>query len=55
MTAIEKLKEHIGLSLSKDTFVRLTLSKPRDASSDLKKLIVKYVFIKEKPHLSFYA
>jgi hypothetical protein len=53
MTATEKLKDRLELSLSGDTFVRLTLSKPRDASSDLKKLIVKYVFIKEKPHLSF--
>ena len=53
MTATEKIKDRLGLSLSEDTFVRLTLSKPRDVSSDLKKLIVKYVFIKEKPHLSF--
>ena len=53
MSAKEKLKDRLELSLSEDTFVRLTLSKPRDTSSDLKKLIVKYVFIKEKSHLSF--
>jgi len=37
MTATEKLKDRIELSLAEDTFVRLTLSKPRAASSDLLK------------------
>jgi hypothetical protein len=53
MTSVKKLLSKLDLSLSQDTFVRLTLSKCRDEGSDLKKVLVKYVYIKDKPALSF--
>lgn len=53
MTNLEKLIFNLKESLRKDTFVRLTLSRPKDSESDLKKLIVKFIYIKDEPHLSF--
>lgn len=53
MSTIDKLIQHLKESLASDTFVRLTLSKPRSADTDLKKLIAKYIYIKDEPHLSF--
>lgn len=39
-------------SLSEDTFVRLTLSKNKDKTSDLKKVVIKLALIKKALHLS---
>lgn len=48
-----QLLKHIQTSINNDTFVRLTLSKPVDVSSSLKKVIVSLAIIKRQPHLSF--
>lgn len=53
MTNLERLIFNLKESLREDNFVRLTLSKPKDTESDLKKLIVKFIYIKDEPHLSF--
>ncbi|MFK7809616.1 MAG: SAM-dependent methyltransferase [Saprospiraceae bacterium] len=46
---LQKLRE----SIQEDTFVRLTLSKNRESKSDLRKVLIKLVNIKEQAHLSF--
>ncbi len=53
---VEKINQYITTlseSIEANTFVRLTLSKNRDKSSDLKKLLIKQAILKGKPHLSF--
>ena len=40
-------------SIEKDTFVRLTLSKPLAKDADLKKVMIKLALIKNENHLSF--
>ena len=40
-------------SIHSNTFVRLTLSKNRDKSAVLKKMLIKRVVLKDRPHLSF--
>ena len=46
---IEKLKS----SIETNSFVRFTLSKNKDSSGDLKKVLIKWVSIKSVDHLSF--
>ena len=46
---IERLSE----SIEANTFVRLTLSKNREKSAVLKKVLIKQAVLKGKPHLSF--
>jgi len=46
---MNQLKE----SMDANTFVRLTLSRPRDKASDLKKVIIKVATIKKALHFSF--
>ena len=41
------------MSIKEDTFARLTLSKPDDTKSEVKKLIIRMILIKEKRHFSF--
>ena len=53
---MEKLNQFLGSisdAIASETFVRLTISKSRQKGSDLKKVLIKSVLIKEKPHLSF--
>lgn len=53
MTGTEQFFTAIETSFNTDTFVRITLSKPYQKSSDLKKIRIKLVTIKQQPHLSF--
>jgi len=45
--------QHLETSIERDNFVRFTLSKNKDQSSDLKKVLIKLVTIKNAAHLSF--
>ena len=47
------LIQHLAQSIDEDTFVRFTLSKNRDKTSDLKKVLIKLVVIKQEQQLSF--
>lgn len=53
MSATEQFFTAIENSFNTDTFVRITLSKPYQKSSDLKKIRIKLATIKQQPHLSF--
>lgn len=48
-----QLLKHIQTSIDNDSFVRLTFSKPVDASGTLKKVIISLAVIKREPQLSF--
>ncbi|MFT6020157.1 MAG: SAM-dependent methyltransferase [Saprospiraceae bacterium] len=45
--------QQLKTSIETDSFVRFTLSKNKDQSSDLKKVLIKLVSIKNAAHLSF--
>jgi SAM-dependent methyltransferase len=49
----EQFFQNIHQTLEADSFVRITLSKPYQKSSDLKKIRIKLATIKKQPHLSF--
>lgn len=49
---IDKLLDQIRKSIRDDSFVRLTLSKPKDPTGDLIKVLIKYVELKKGASLS---
>lgn len=53
MQSNEQFFQALLHSLEVDNFVRVTLSKPYQKSSDLKKIRIKLAIIKKQPHLSF--
>lgn len=53
MQSDEQFFQALYNSLEVDNFVRITLSKPYQKSSDLKKIRIKLATIKKQPHLSF--
>jgi len=53
MDNFETLINEFYTSIREDTFVRLTLSKPSDETSEVKKMIIRMAIIKEKRHFSF--
>lgn len=53
METNQQFFQQIQTTLEADTFVRITLSKPYQKSSDLKKIRIKLAMIKKQPHLSF--
>ena len=53
MQSDEQFFKAIQNSLEADNFVRITLSKPYQKSSDLKKIRIKLAMIKKQPYLSF--
>lgn len=53
MPTNQQFFQQIQSTLEADTFVRITLSKPYQKSSDLKKIRIKLAMIKKQPHLSF--
>ncbi len=53
MDNFEAFMRSFFMCVKEDTFARLTLSKPTDPTSEVKKLIIKMILIKEKRHFSF--
>lgn len=53
MDNLQKLIDTLKESVEENTFVRLTLSKPKAKKSDLKKVIIKLAMIKKTLHFSF--
>ena len=53
MKELVELIDLIKASLDSNTFVKLTLSKPRDKNSDLQNIYIRLVLVKNSPNLSF--
>ena len=53
MTEKTQFLQYLQNSIESDTFVRLTLSKPKDKSQPTQKIVIKLAIIKKAPHLSF--
>jgi len=53
MDKLEVLIKELYNSIRDDDFARITLSKPTDKASEVKKIIIRMVLIKDKRHFSF--
>jgi len=53
MDQLEVLIKELYNSIRDDNFARITLSKPSDKASEVKKIIIRMVLIKDKRHFSF--
>jgi len=53
MDNFETLIDEFFTSVREDSFIRLTLSKPSNKKSEVKKMIIRMIIIKEKRHFTF--